>query len=68
MNITLPGNPIYDIASTTSAMIAPYAGVMALSVGIFVGLFVIQFLIMNLATQTGVTGPVDFYPMPPDEV
>lgn len=58
MNITLPGSPMYDVASTTTATIAPYAGVMALAAGVFVAFFIIEYIIEILAQR--------YYPKPPE--
>jgi len=57
MNLTLPGSPMYDIASTTSASIAPYAGVAALAAGVFLGFFVIQFIVDLLGRRYDAAHP-----------
>lgn len=61
MLITYPGNPMYDIASTTTAFIAPLEPYIAFSVGLFVAFFVLQFLIDLLANKLWPPTPPAFH-------
>jgi MFS family permease len=57
MNVSLPATAPTDIASTTTSWIAPMEPVVALAAGVFIAMFVIQFLIGILADRYDRTHP-----------
>jgi hypothetical protein len=53
---------MYDIASTTSATIAPYEKIAALAAAVFLGLFIIEFLVSLLAQRVWPIQPASQHP------
>jgi len=57
MNITLPGSPIYDIASSTQAVLDGVMPAIILAGGVYLGLFIVSFVIQAVAQK--------YYPQEP---
>jgi len=51
MNIALPEDAFYQIASSTNSVVAGYADVAVLAGGVLLALFVAQVLIQSLADR-----------------
>ena len=51
MTVILPGSPMYDVASSTTVFIAPFEPLIALAGGVFLALFVIEFLFIMLGNR-----------------